>query len=321
MTDGGDVRRLRRWLTAQRTDVSLLLACAEHPDIAGWLSLDAGHPDAEVLYQLDGCVAETPPAVLLELRASGAAAVTVLSHGCSRPEGARRVVEEAAALLIATRNAGAVRADPGAPAVARRTATWRRPRTRRWFTAQTVPVPRRALLGLPVDSLAPVRPGERGRTVDVLRELVDGDAAPAALDDLPSGAPRLDAGSCAGSGVCVRACPVDALTLGSRTDGDGDEWFELSVDASACTDCGACLELCPEQALSRRGAYSWGDLVASEVRTLKVGAVRRCTRCRAPHARPGDLCPVCAFRRANPFGSSMPPGRPVPRRGTRSPKQ
>ncbi len=39
---------------------------------------------------------------------------------------------------------------------------------------------------------------------------------------------------------CIKACPVDAITVASN---------ELSIDASACVGCGACCAACPTEAL------------------------------------------------------------------------
>lgn len=178
-----------------------------------------------------------------------------------------------------------------------------------------VPMSRRALLGRP-DGLDLAEPSAHPteRLVSVLRELAGGRDPGTLLDDIPTGVPRLTAAACAGSAVCSQTCPVGALTVTSVVLAKATEQrlemaqFELTFAPGRCTDCGQCLQVCPEQALVRSGDYLWSSLLAPGDVRLRVGLVRRCARCGGPHGRLGELCGVCAYRAANPFGSSMPPG-------------
>ena len=45
---------------------------------------------------------------------------------------------------------------------------------------------------------------------------------------------------CTGCGLCVDACPVEAICL---------ENDKAKVDADKCMDCGRCVEECPNQAI------------------------------------------------------------------------
>jgi ferredoxin len=118
----------------------------------------------------------------------------------------------------------------------------------------------------------------------------------------PAPPPHIDlaARGCTLCGVCVQACPTGALTLTP----DGPSTLTLIHDTTACNDCGRCVSLCPERALTRQHDPQGG----TTRQTLASSTVRRCTRCRGvvPGAVFGDLCEVCAFRQANPFGSRTP---------------
>jgi ferredoxin len=62
--------------------------------------------------------------------------------------------------------------------------------------------------------------------------------------------PVVDDSGCTGCGICLRACPVDSLSLVSA----GDRWqpkAELArVDADTCLGCGLCVRSCRQGALS-----------------------------------------------------------------------
>ena len=42
---------------------------------------------------------------------------------------------------------------------------------------------------------------------------------------------------CAGCGICLRACPAEAIRGGKR--------MVHVIDQSKCTRCGTCMEVCP----------------------------------------------------------------------------
>ena len=48
---------------------------------------------------------------------------------------------------------------------------------------------------------------------------------------------------CVGCGVCVNACPVDALVMRENEEG----FICPEVDEEKCIQCGMCLSVCPKQ--------------------------------------------------------------------------
>ena len=53
-------------------------------------------------------------------------------------------------------------------------------------------------------------------------------------------AAQVDTEKCTGCGLCVEACPVEAIKL------DDDK---AKVDEDLCVDCGTCVDECPNDAL------------------------------------------------------------------------
>ncbi len=79
--------------------------------------------------------------------------------------------------------------------------------------------------------------------------------ADAPLRRPPSGSPAfrpvlVETERCKGCGLCIDACPTDALALdGTRVNAMGYHPAIL-VDADACTSCAKCARMCPDAALS-----------------------------------------------------------------------
>ncbi len=64
---------------------------------------------------------------------------------------------------------------------------------------------------------------------------------------------RVDAGKCIGCGLCVKACPYDAI-IETQLNG---EWF-CFIDPDKCTGCGECIPACEDDAI-RKIEYSGDD--------------------------------------------------------------
>jgi ferredoxin len=309
MTTVADTRPLRHWLHGTQ-GLHLLICCAEHPDPGAWSRAIACPGSEHAVVQVGTCIAQVSPAVLLELVAGGASGITVALDGCADRFDAEAVVSRAGTFMSALGRAETIGGAFAPPLGRKNGSAWP------ILGQGAIPVSRRAMFGRR-DSLALVEPSDHPseRLVAVLAELADQDGLGTQLDGIPTGIPRFTASRCAGSGVCARICPTGALTMTrtvlaeAKPDQDVMAQFQLTFDPVRCTDCGQCLKVCPESALQRSREYVWSSLLAGERVGLRVGLIRRCSRCGMGHGRSGDLCAVCAYRVAYPFGSTMPPGR------------
>jgi ferredoxin len=117
---------------------------------------------------------------------------------------------------------------------------------------------------------------------------------------------------CSACGSCARICPTGTLDFEMGQDA---QTYSLSFTPQQCIGCQACLHACADSAISLDPAPSLEQVFGSkEPLVLRSGELSRCERCNAPFAaRPGaHLCPVCEFRRQNPFGSRLPKGLHLP---------
>lgn len=325
------LRSVARWVARHDDGAALELVCAEHP------APSRGDP-ARTVVRLTTCLAEAPAHEVLELFTAGAGSILLRRDGCTQPETVNAGLEEAAHVLAAagldrlqiaeTASAGSEAGGDGPRTVpsGRRTRLLGRPRTarsarREVLDAEHMPVPRRQVLGLgagPARELADdLAPAQR-RFTAALAALLPA-ASPAALCDptLLSPALRLRGKGCTACGVCVRACPMEALTLrhtGSRTDAEAPLVTTLLQNPTSCDGCQVCVRSCPEDVLTIAGRWGWesvlsqaADPEAAPVASLTTALCQRC-RTRFPTTQAGNLCPVCAYRRENPFSSRMPPG-------------
>jgi len=290
---------------ARRIDI----VCGRHPSPAA-----TGSPTTDAALQVTGCLAALGPSAYLGLLAMGIERVGIRLDACADcPIGSARPRIEAA-----VDTARALLANDAETRLAVVSAVIPEQGPRPVYGVKNPPVSRRALFRLfaaeaprlaartllPIEIQAPAQrqpPRERRRLLNALHRL------PAAGDTPPGyGFVELTANErCTACGVCARACPTTALTFAASEDA-----FRLDFRPATCTDCGICLDVCEPDALRRTGLPSLPSVVSGEAKTLRAGALRRCRKCGVPFAVQGDeeLCPVCDFRRRNPFGSRLPPG-------------
>jgi ferredoxin len=87
--------------------------------------------------------------------------------------------------------------------------------------------------------------------------------------------------------------------------------FQLTFSPQICIGCDICHHVCAPDAITLSHGPTFGQVFAGQVdQVVQQGNLASCSKCRAPFASRAstDLCPVCEFRRQNPFGSMMPPG-------------
>jgi energy-converting hydrogenase A subunit P len=175
----------------------------------------------------------------------------------------------------------------------------------RVFVAEGSKVAARALDSADESATGNVPPLERRRLINVLRQFV-----PIEMPEWQSvpasnlGLVRLAADDkCTACGICVRTCPTGAMKFESENNS-----YRLTVSPAQCTNCGVCIDLCEPKSLRHDGVPTFGQLLGVEPQVLRAGGLKECWRCKqkfADHIE-GNLCPICAYRKANPFGSRIP---------------
>lgn len=233
------------------------------------------------LVQMDGCLAEVPPAWVAELARH--AHVSIHVAGCDA-DGRTRARLGFLADLTTAITLDAAASGP-----------------HRLVRYTEPPADRRALLGVRTGD-APAPEGTlRQRLVSALRDLPrSGDA--------PSPTPRLVADGCTACGVCVRVCPAGALSLVQ----DGS-MAKLGQKVELCEGSTLCVAACPAQALSLQGSWPWSAVLEGVEAPLTQVRTVACARCGAhfPAADEHRLCPVCRAKADQPFRSILPPGAAV----------
>ncbi|GAB2884347.1 4Fe-4S dicluster domain-containing protein [Nocardioides pacificus] len=301
---------LLRWLWLHPEPVDLHLVCP------GWeRSLPVGRH--AVVVRTETCARGLPVSGYLELVLAGAAAVTLHPATCGCTGSDAESLHDAAGVLRAAGRTATLSEDsdpvPAPSSPRRRRLALRSPP----LGVAELPMPRRALLttaGVRSRVAAAARPAsERDRLREALAELElpAWAAAELGLASEPPTSAVLTVEGCTACGVCVRGCPTGALSLSRLLGEDGASTRVLRQDVFACTGCDRCVELCPEDAMTRTGLHGWDALLNGAVPQLARCATRRCGRCRGAFVPTGDgdLCPVCAYRRERPFGTTSAPVR------------
>lgn len=296
------------WTSRQPEEVELELACSEHPD-------PGQGPRGRTVVALPFCLERLAAHLLLELLVAGADSVTVALDGCAASEVLRDRYRPLVGLLAQLGQTDRLHLRGS------RGRGWRRP----VLAATSMPVSRRQLFFLPEAARRPlpdITATAHQRLKAAVRVLAGddhdsaGDATP-----VPDGpALRLTSRGCTACGVCVQACPEQALSIevdaaeDDAVDPQGAEMLvpgaetALWMRPSSCSGCHACVDVCPADALSEQGHHGWDVLLADSWVALESFATVPCRRCGGRFPAGGsELCPVCAFRSADPFGTTLPP--------------
>lgn len=297
---------------------AIALLCAHHPPT------EHGAQPVDAAIVIGECLAALGPSVYAGLAALGVTRIDVYLDACADcPLGARASIER-----TLDKARGVLRPWVEAEPIVAITGLADGTTGPRWtvYFADQPPISRRRLLNpfaandaddrldaLAIDPAAlpgPKRvPNERLRLLHALALLPPAGQALCPAPQAGQVFMRVGAeDGCTACGACEKACPSGALDL--EID-DHTRAFRLTHLAAICTGCEACLHLCDPGVLYSRGVPFTGALQTPAEEAIATGRFDRCKRCKARVAEgtltPEGLCEVCAFRRANPFGSQLPP--------------
>jgi formate hydrogenlyase subunit 6/NADH:ubiquinone oxidoreductase subunit I len=152
---------------------------------------------------------------------------------------------------------------------------------------------------------------DRLRTVGAVRNLSREHPTPSSNCGVFGFASLRVSDACTACGVCANACPTGALHFEVT---NSNRSFSLRFSGPDCIDCGICEDVCAAAAISIDHDPAFKDVFGpDEPVSVQRGELTRCTQCNTlMAARPGiKLCPLCSYRRKNPFGTKMPPGMNV----------
>lgn len=114
--------------------------------------------------------------------------------------------------------------------------------------------------------------------------------------------------TCTACGTCARACPTDAITFSIDKE---EKQFQLSFNPKSCIACELCVHVCLPSSITMLKSITLQKVFYKEKEiVLRKGSLDQCEKCKSFYASKPDtyVCPTCASRRKNPFGSIVPPG-------------
>ncbi|WP_297722731.1 4Fe-4S dicluster domain-containing protein [uncultured Mobiluncus sp.] len=270
------LRELLRFLSAGEVPETLILACDHSPR--------PRVPRRACALHYDACWGEAPLGSLAQILALGVGRIDFVP--CSRDGGLSRLLQLGDKVF------------PG------RLRLWDEPHqgrfTGKWVEVSRLGVSRRSFLGLSTTCALDLNANWQERSAQAFALLGVREPPP---DPPPSW--TLQVSGCNVCGVCVAACPHQALSL--TPDPEDANLLTLTQDLARCEADGTCLKLCPPRTLAVQGHPTWAEIHNGAARTLAAVKTKVCPSChnRFP-AGTGELCPLCAFRQDHPFGAAPP---------------
>ncbi|MGA4670161.1 4Fe-4S dicluster domain-containing protein [Propionibacteriaceae bacterium Y1923] len=259
---------------AARPDCHVLVDCGDHPVTAADDPVEVG--DAEVVRVVwPQCPTAAPDWMLVDLAVAAGGSVVVEAGGCESDSSG---VADLAGLTGGRVQPGSIDAAPVAV-----------------LSVAHPPMSRRGMLGrAPAAVVEHADPDPRARLVESLRAM-GGDVGGR------SPALELDASACIACGVCVKACPHDALDLGTA---DGRTTLVHYPDR--CRGEQACVASCPSRVMEVRGQHDWATVLAGRPLPLARLATTTCQKCRGTIPQGRTMCQACSDRARDPFGTHLP---------------
>ncbi|MFZ5857935.1 MAG: 4Fe-4S binding protein [Chloroflexota bacterium] len=153
---------------------------------------------------------------------------------------------------------------------------------------------------------------DRLRTTNAVRNLTGENAVPSTVCENFEFASLKVSEACTACGACANVCPTGALQFEIT---NTNRNFSLTFSATDCIGCDICESVCAPAAIAIDHQPTLKDVFGSVTpEVVQEGDLVRCTQCNIlMAARTGvKLCPLCAYRRKNPFGSKIPPGMKLP---------
>lgn len=270
------LRELLRFLSAGEVPETLILACDHSPR--------PRVPRRACALHYDACWGEAPLGSIAQILALGVGRIDFVP--CSRDGGLSRLLQLGEEFF------------PG------RLRLWETPHqggfAGKWVEVSQLGVSRRSFLGLSTTCVLDLGANWQERSAQAFALLGVSEPPPD-----PPPAWTLQVSTCNVCGVCVAACPHQALSL--TPDPEDANLFTLTQDLASCEADGACLKLCPPRTLAVQGHPTWAEIHNGATRTLAAVKTKVCPSChnRFP-AGTGELCPLCAFRQDHPFGAAPP---------------
>lgn len=117
---------------------------------------------------------------------------------------------------------------------------------------------------------------------------------------------------CTACQACARSCPTRALEFEKD---ENCSHFQLKFSPEACIACDVCTHVCAVEAVRVDHNPRLPQIFQREAPLILIeGPLKECIKCGVDFAASveGEYCPVCSYRKGNPFAIKLPPGVQLP---------